>query len=493
MLFFNLQYLIGFFFLLVFTPKLPRWVIFSCAMPFGIILFTFWEIIFYHITLFSKNYQVYSLQISLLILIVIYGIIKKKLNISIKIIDLAQFLLILSVFSLTIFFTSNFNFSNATNDSYGQIVSGKYLAHSGLLWSSRQTFLSSSGIFLPIILSNELFLNVSYFQTLSPVIAVSLLFCYSSLTYNFLREITNKKNAIFSVILSTILLFRPYIISYYSTYLHVNLMVSLFLFIGTVTSFLYARTKEHQWLFLSFLAFVASALSRVEGPFYSLIFIMLLSINPKIRYKIRLKFTISYVVIITLWYLNIARLIGDYSYILNSSRIFAIIGIHILWIIVMMLLEKLKIPSSIKNNLDRYMLFVFLLTLVFAFLIKPEHMLTSAEHFFTNLYRQGNWSMAWVLITILLVFSIQLKLPSDYRRLITGIICCICFILLLSFLRSSYRLDWTDSGNRMMVHLYPLVIFCITIIYNYFNQQTSKKLNSGVFDTRDNKYKHNIF
>jgi len=467
LIFFNLQFIIGTLFLLVFTSRLPRGVLFSCAMPVGMVLFTFLEIIFYHFTTFSKDYHIYILEGVLLLTILIIGVIKKRFYHLFNNKDIAQFLWFFAAINLVIFFSSKFNFSNATVDSYSQITHGRYLAHSGLLLNSTHAFLALTGIIMPIIRSNEVILNVAYFQTLSPVIGASLLLCFATLTFYVLSIVTEKRNAVLAIVVSTLVLFSPYIMIYYFTYLHVNLMTSLFLFLGVITAFIYMRTEENQWLVISMLALIANALSRVEGPFYSLVFIMLISTNPQIPYKVRRNFTLAFVVSIIVWYLNLLRLIGDGSGILTGSRIAAIIGIHVLWAVYIIISDKIKFLSVLNANFDKYMFIAFLGMLACAILIKPEHMLQSLNNFFTNLYQSGNWLMAWVLVTILLIFSIQLKLPSEYRWLIIGIICNICVILLLSFLRSPYRLDWTDSGNRMMVHIYPLAVFYITLVYNH--------------------------
>ena len=78
----------------------------------------------------------------------------------------------------------------------------------------------------------------------------------------------------------------------------------------------------------------------------------------------------------------------------------------------------------------------------------------------SNLIATGYWGSFWwtfgPLVVLMAIFGPRLKREDVWLEVLGG---GLLLILLLGVIRSSpYRLGWGDSGNRMLVHLAPLVV-----------------------------------
>ena len=126
--------------------------------------------------------------------------------------------------------------------------------------------------------------------------------------------------------------------------------------------------------------------------------------------------------------------------------------------------------EKLLKTLPMLMLIGALAVICFTFLQKPQHMTDSLSHVVQNMYANGDWwGLSWGVLLALFVASwTQPRLA--YERLLTfTLIVSFILIIVLSFLRSSYRVGWDDSGNRMLIHLMP--ILCFYVILKFTNTQ----------------------
>jgi urea transporter len=110
---------------------------------------------------------------------------------------------------------------------------------------------------------------------------------------------------------------------------------------------------------------------------------------------------------------------------------------------------------------------MLIIALVVAFLLKGEHMQVSAQRFFYNLFIDGLWgSFWWVCVTALIIQLFYYKKVSDLTmRFMLSVFLVVLLTFLLSYLRTPYRLGWTDSGNRIVFHIAPVVLLWLASLW----------------------------
>jgi hypothetical protein len=102
-----------------------------------------------------------------------------------------------------------------------------------------------------------------------------------------------------------------------------------------------------------------------------------------------------------------------------------------------------------------------LLALAAAIATAPEVMVTAADHMFQNLFTIE--SLMWgytpvMLIALAILVARAPRVPFD-RLFAYGIPLLLLFIYTIVRFRDPYRVGWGDSGNRMLLHVVPLMFF----------------------------------
>ena len=139
------------------------------------------------------------------------------------------------------------------------------------------------------------------------------------------------------------------------------------------------------------------------------------------------------------------------------------------------ILRKLKF---INLQLIFYSLFMIFIP----FLIKPVEASESLKSLFINAGILGKWSFFWYIFLIFVlgtdreIFYTNLKSNKFNYRLLYLVVSLLIFILIymMSFFRVPYRLGYGDSGNRLLITIYPFAyIYIVNCIYKIKNIKNS--------------------
>jgi hypothetical protein len=346
------------------------------------------------------------------------------------------------------------NFVYASTDSFNHIFHGKVLAASGLVPWAISSF-SKLGSFSSILQMTSHLLQVEYlsgYQTLLALILVVVL----------LITIWDQFNQYFSVIISLlisgalILILGSDTFLTHTFYIHNNLPAAVMLFLSLYCFWNYYQNDNREWRLLGTILIIGFSFTRIEGPLYSvLILLLVMGIKP-LSYRQTLQIVLPYTITALLWHTYLFLSTAQNQLLSQTNMlviISALVGLTILALIS-------KWMPTIINLIPEAMVSLLFFTLILAILIEPDHMLTSNTHVWQNLTNIYFWSWTWFITAAFLpVLLNDLRKHPENRLLIYSTASYILVVLLLVLARRPYRIGQTDSANRLMLQILPVILF----------------------------------
>ena len=463
--FFALLYSVGLMLGLQFYRKLPLAFIVLTAFFWGVLIWVILAIVLCSLA-FPFTFRLMA-GIETLIVIGLAVIFLRKNSGNIQRVELLILLAAISLFLLATALLIRFNSANLTNDSYFIILFGQIIAYTGFYNSSILTP-NAFGIFIPVIHSAAPFLNLDYLYAFQPLF--SLLFLgamFYLINYTLLKII---QNVIYAFFLSALGLFffasTPGVL-YHIFYIHTNFSAASYLFLSIVTFWLGQREDNHAWFVFSILALLAFCLMRTETPIFALIIIVLMTTY--LNYRNRLTILLPLVLTMIIW-LGVSYFLfpeNEYA-IVSESQTLLVIGFYVICAFFLLFSRHRMIEKFVIPYISHYLIVGAALGTMALFIAKPGHMLENLTNIAQNLFQAGGWGITWGLIFFLLIFSYSLPRFKNDELFLLNIFVFFLFILALGFFRGSYgsyRVLWTDSANRMSLHLLPLSIFYLAVKY----------------------------
>lgn len=362
-------------------------------------------------------------------------------------------LLIISILS---YIFSNQYFVFATEDSFSIIFHGRGLVESGLVpWSISQ--FTEWGVIVPVIQMAAGLFSFDYLSGYQTILAVCLI---AILFLGMFHELKNYFPLITSLIIAGafILVLATKQFLNHSFYIHNNLTASIFLLLAIYSYWKFIKSNEDDWMILGSISITAFSFSRIEGPIYAILIILLVVSIKLSSYKQTLTMVVPYALIAIAWHVALL-LSGGQNQLLSSNNILIILIALISLLILAFFSSKLKPLLSVMPLL---ILTVLFFGVVLAILVEPEHMITSITNYWQNLVHMYSWGWTWfvLLFFVPLIFWQSEQLPENWF-LIHTIGAYILVIILIALARTPYRLGETDSSNRLMIQILPIILFTI--------------------------------
>jgi hypothetical protein len=268
------------------------------------------------------------------------------------------------------------------------------------------------------------------------------------------------------VVLACLLLVSTDIISFQFFYLHSTFPAAVYLIVAVASFWLADCEKNQAWLVFAVLGLLGFCLTRIESPLFSLIYLALVVSRAGYSYRVRLTLTLSFLLPVIVWYLVIGvSTIYGVKY-LNPTNTLGMVGLMAAFGLLVGLTGIRKLERWILAYLPVSMFLVILAGVGLMFILKSEHMLISLDSMLQNTFMTGRWGATWYVLVILLVLAIW-QPPVHFEGLFAWSIPIFVLLLLaLVFVRNPYHLRWTDSANRMLTHLAPVVLLYLMIKYS---------------------------
>ena len=453
-LFYLSLYIIGLICTLPLSKKVPLWFLASTGFVWGILLWMFLS----QVILFL-GIPFHWLSMGLLLAPFLGAALYFNYKNKTYILKIHQwFLVIGSVIGVAglSFLLTRSSYIYTSTDSFNYIYHGKILAKSGLVPWTIDNF-TKIGAFSSIIQMNSQLLPGEYlsgYQTLLGIILALVLFiaAWELLKRDF--------HPVISLIISgvMILVLASNTFLNHAFYIHNNLPAAVFLFLSLYSFWHSYNNEAVEWIILGMLAIIGFSFTRIEGPLYAIaILLLVISIKPQ-EYKRTLSIVLPYTIVALFWHIFLLINVTQNEQ-LSQTNLMLIIGA--LGALTILALVSKWIPSLIEI-LPAGILGTMFLGLILAILVEPEHMILSLTHFWQNLVNVYYWSWTWLIIAAILPFMLIKKgsHPENHLLLYSSAV-YILIVLLLVLARIPYRLGQTDSSNRLMLQILPVLLFAI--------------------------------
>lgn len=452
-LFYTSLHIIGILCLLPISKKIPAWFIASTGFVWGIFIWVTFSLISAFLGLPFSFWTVSLLLLPLIAAAFYFTIRKKTYQLKTKQWGMigASILIIIGLS----FLLTRSSYVYATTDSFNYIYHGKILARSGLAPWVINNF-TKLGAFSSVVQMNSEILPGEYlsgYQTLLGISLIAVLFI--SMALRFKESFSTLLALVFSGALLLTLFSTTFL--EHTFYIHNNLPAAIFLFLSVYSFWCYYQGQDPEWMFLGLAAIIGFSFTRIEGPLYSIaIIILVISIKPQ-SYLRTLLLVLPYTLITLSWHIFLLTNVVQNEQ-LSQTNLFLIIsgliGLALLALFSKWLSNFLPVfPSVLTIALTG--------SLILSVILEPDHMIQSITHFWQNLTNIYFWGWTWIGAAGIVTLSIlQKKTPGD-RLLLSTLSTIILIVLLLALARNPYRLGKTDSANRLMLQILPLIYFSV--------------------------------
>ena len=381
--------------------------------------------------------------------------------------DLRSLSLGCACFALASMVFGHLNLAVLSVDSYHYIGIGRSLATFGEL-GPLASELTNYGVFQLLVQSASVFVGLEYLHAAAPLLAASGVACFVVLAQRGLIAMhgdpAGRRLAVGAALLggvAALAMSAPYFMLAQALYIHTNYAAGVYLLLFCATFWLAELEDEPGWLPFAFAFLLAFSLQRLELPVFAVLFVVLASSECTLARGAVDRWLAIFVVVVVLWYLQLASGASEDTRLLTSQRA---VGISVLVAAAFPLVRALRSP-----RLDRLRPWVPAVGvaaagvgLLIASAANPEQMSESVGALLSHL-RDPVWGLMWLAFPILAVAVVREPAIPLQRLFSHGCAAALLGIVLAGALRAGYHDGWTDSGNRMLTHVAPTLFFFFAV------------------------------
>jgi hypothetical protein len=458
-LFFFLIYVLGGICSLPWVVHIPIWLLVSNGFLWGMLIITTSSMI---ILTLGLNYSFASLLLFCVPFLVLsfWGMLRWKIKIQPK---EWQFILIYSaVVAVVLAFATHQTVIYASNDSLYIIYHGRILADFGFLtWTSDQ--FTEWGIIVPVFQMASVLFEGDFITGYQALITLALLSTLSISIFHIVKQQSPLPHALGWALCVLALMMTPMLVRH-TVFIHSNLVAAAFLLVAVYAYWRFLQTDVSAWFILGTISIIAMSFTRAEGVLHALFFLSIVVGLTRGHYKLLLMTLTPYLLLSLLWHLYLYVTLDDYGLLSPTNLIIMMLALVGFWIFIAIrpMLERWL------SALPRLVLLGMVTLIIIAFFFRPVEMFFSIYRIIQNLTSVEFWGASWLFIVAvipLFLFS-NLKVKDNSRLLIYCIVGYVLFIIMLAISRSPYRYGDTDSANRLMLHIQPIVLLYMAIRYS---------------------------
>lgn len=338
------------------------------------------------------------------------------------------------------------------------------------------------GVFLSAIHANSDLLKTYIFYNYMPLMSFSLLLVYLfalNKTFNLYRF--QSKFRITFLLISLLLLLCSNLFIYSFFVIHTGMISALFLFLFAMHWLWYIESKKDFHIFFAYFALLGFSLMRIESPLIAFVFLALFLDSCDVSLRKKQTFMGSFLGIFLIWYSFLLFHISTEHDLLGPTEIKIMLLFCSVGLILVSLL-KLNSFQKIFKYLVKNIILIFILCILGLIVYKPTHMLISFSRIIQNLFVTGSWGLCWYFLVTLFVYLNYVVKKSrlkelDFILIVSAVYFLFTYAIVIT--RVPYRLGEGDSANRMILHIFPLVVFYISVYAMKYYNDSSKNANNS--------------
>lgn len=298
------------------------------------------------------------------------------------------------------------------------------------------------------------------------------------------RNSSSRSFAVVTALTVSWALFSTYFMVFNFFYMNSHMLAAAYIYLFAYAGWMALETREENYLRLAGLLLVGYVFARLEAPLIAAVFAFVLATLCTGRLRGARWLTLPLVVAL-LWYLTLWQVVGEAASILSAPRFLQISGIMAVAAIAVAATEVRRLGPALRP-LPIIAGILSPAVVGVLFLVKPEHMRTSAGAMIDNFLETGLWTNFPTIILILGALLIVTRNVRHEQLFLLIVIFYIGELLLFGFLRSNpYRLGFGDSANRMLLHIAPVVMLWIVLkIVSMVRFQSQGAHRTGTPDPR---------
>jgi hypothetical protein len=364
-------------------------------------------------------------------------------------------------------FFINKGFVFASPDSLYMVIMGRGILETGL----SEWYFSSPlqwGMFVPVLQTIGMLFGQEYAWFIQPVLSLTFLVLFGILIYKASRSLTRQKTLpAFLTVASLGILLSSNMFWVAQFYVHNNLDTGIFLFIVVASLYFAIREQKTAWLGITAIFMILLGMARTENVILAAIVILLAVATRKIPQRQLLSTFLPFLITQIIWNLTVIRLdpvaFGNLMSVsqlkLVTLALAALTGFLVLagnsWI------KKRIVP------LINPLLWIGVgLLLVLVFVLEPANRFLDLWDNLRAMFVTGKWLASFwgVGFLLLLVRADKERLESHFTKFFSILIAAFfSMIVILGSVKGNYHSAWYDSANRMYIHIFPLMLFYLSL------------------------------
>jgi hypothetical protein len=238
------------------------------------------------------------------------------------------------------------------------------------------------------------------------------------------------------------------------------------LFVAVGTCWLAISEENNAWLAFAAPALVCVSLMRTE-TFIIAVFILFLVVSLfKLSARARWLFSLPFLGLMFLWYILFYVRFSRETTVLSPARIFLLILLLVSLGVYVFILRYRKFEEWVRSIVFYAVGGAAVLLVVGMLLLERHNTIASLLVTLQNMFVFGKWGAIWYVVCLGLILAFSQPRFKNERFFV--LILAINFIFLIAFgsIRTlPYHLGWFDSGNRMLTHILPLVVYYLVLKY----------------------------
>ncbi len=350
-----------------------------------------------------------------------------------------------------------------TSDSYHYLMSSLALVRSGTLGGVYNGLLLKRQLGVPLLHTVGSLTGRGYGLLWGPLLGVSTFGTMAWLAWDGMRSMGVRRAWRWGIVLSALCFaVTTNRVLYNFSYVNGHMLFAGLLLGGVAFGWLAVRTEEWALIIPASLMVGALLPVRAEAGIIVATFLVVFVVSDDIPARWRAVLLAPSVMTVVLWDMaTLPRLVTRLAPSLLASPAGEAVAIAVL---------ALLLGMSTRGTLKRFARFapqagiVVLVFVLGGFVAKDPSMLsTSVSALFTAATATGYWGSFWITMPILVILAGFVRVPAQ-RYLLYGLASFPFVLPILAYLRGSpYHSGSGDSGNRMLVHIVPLVVLVVAL------------------------------
>jgi hypothetical protein len=396
-----------------------------------------------------------------IVLIALYFILRPRKILKDEIVFYVKTLVI--YISLAFFFASLcvFRFSY---DSYMYVNTGHKIAKLGYLHQDLIEIVSGFSLFTSMLFAPAVFFNYDFSQGLYLLLNVQFTIFIGYAIYDALKERLGLKRAIIAGVLSVLAVGSSNIYFEMMYWPLSNLITTMSLFLMIYFSQSAIKNNQKENMILSAFFGMCFVLTRSENMLFYICIMFLVSLCNIDKKYLALHLG-SVALALSMWYFrffSVAGLHFSEGAFLTIERAAGVLLIFALFIIYVLLFNKIKLLYKNKKYLEKIFFGAFALAIVAFSILKFDFLVTNIRSTFLNMLYDGSWATSiLVFMSLYLIRWVFGEKTNFYDK---TVLVFVLFHIIIFLLRAMpLRIGFGDSGSRYFAHILPIMIYTIAI------------------------------